>query len=76
MQHQPPGGFGHLGKFIGDAVMAVWGAPVAAEGGRGAGGPGRVSDDCDLPPERRLILAAGNCTRTERTDENANQHWP
>jgi adenylate cyclase len=26
------GRYGRVEKFIGDAVMAVWGAPVAAEG--------------------------------------------
>jgi class 3 adenylate cyclase len=30
---------GTVEKFIGDAVMAVWGTPVALEGRRRAGGP-------------------------------------
>ena len=32
---------GTIEKFIGDAVMAVWGTPVAREGRRRAGRPGR-----------------------------------
>ena len=37
---------GEVEKFIGDAVMAVWGARVAQRGRRGASGTGRAAAGC------------------------------
>ena len=64
---------GMVEKFIGDAVMAVWGVPVGARGRRRAGGPGGARDRRCGERVRRARSAPAICGRGRGSSPG---RWP